>query len=203
MKNNTLANTARIVDRILKILQGFLIAGVIVCAVFIPLIAIFGEKMISSADTLDMDCVRITFRGNFEDYLDSDRLKLCLIAMLASTILALAAGWYCLRVLRQVLVPMKQGEPFAAGISGLLRKLGWTVLVGGFLVEAGLRLSEIFYLRAYRVAELFNHPSVESVRVAGNTPVHPWFLYAGLLLFFLSFVFRYGEELQKESDETL
>lgn len=203
MNHNGLAKTARVIDRILKIVQGFLVAGVIVCAVFIPLIAILGEKMIASADTLNFDCVRITFRGDWETYLDNGRLKLCLIAMLASLMVALAAGWYCLRVLRQLLEPMKEAEPFAPGISKKLRKLSWTVLVGGFLVEAGIRVSEIFNLRAYRFDELFNHPSVASVSVAGNISIHPWFVFVFLLLFFLSFVFRYGEALQKESDETL
>ncbi len=44
MENMKVARTARIVDRILKILQGLLVAGLIVCAVFIPLTAIFGQK---------------------------------------------------------------------------------------------------------------------------------------------------------------
>ena len=202
MKTESIAKTSAVVDRILKIIQGFLIAGVIVCAVFIPLVAILGEKMIADASTLTFDCLRLRFRGDMADYLDLGRWKLCSIAMLLSAIVALAAGWYCLRVLRQILLPMKNGEPFAAGISAKIRKLGWTVFVGGFLVECGARMSDLFNLRAYRLTELFNHPSIASVEVYGFTS-HPWYILAALLLFFLSFVFRYGESLQKQSDETL
>ena len=39
--------------------------------------------------------------------------------------------------------------------------------------------------------------------VAYNFDVDLWFLGAALVLFFLSFIFRYGEELQREADETL
>lgn len=203
MENMKVARTARIVDRILKILQGFLVAGLIVCAVFIPLTVIFGQKIVADASTLNFDCLKITFRGDMADYLDLGKLKLCIIATLLSFMLALAAGWYCIRVLREILVPMKEGRPFVSGISRKLRKLGWTVMISGALVEIGGRLAEIFNLKAYRITEFFTNPVVESVKVGGNTTIFCWSIPAGLLVLFLSFVFRYGEELQQQSDETL
>ena len=43
MDNTKLTRSAAVIDRILKILQGFALAGVIVAAIFIPLTAILGE----------------------------------------------------------------------------------------------------------------------------------------------------------------
>ena len=175
----------------------------IVCAVFIPLTAIFGEKVVANASTLDLDCLKITFQGDMANYLELDKLKVWIIATLLSVMLAMAAGWYCLRVLREILVPMKEGKPFAAGISVKIRKLAVTVMVGGFLVEAGIRLSNIFVLKAYRIQELLSHPAVKSVEVGGNLSIPEWYIPVGLMLLFLSFVFRSGEKLQREADETL
>ena len=106
---------------------------------------------------------------------------------------AAAAVWYCLRVLRSVLRPMKDGSPFTAGISAKIRKLAWTVLAGGGLVEIGSVVSSVLETRAYHLDRLLNMDLTISL----------WFVAAALILFFLSFIFRYGEELQREADETL
>ena len=202
MKNTKLANTASAINMLLKIVQGFLIAGFSLCAIFIPLTAVFGEKIVADASTLEIGCVKIKLSGEMSSYIDMGNLKLNMIATFVSMMVALAAGWYCIRVLRKILVPMKEGQPFASGISDQIKKLGWTVLIGGLLVEAGRMISDLFTVRAYRLTELISASNVESVNVSAPG-LHPWFVFAALLLFFLSFVFNYGESLQRESDETL
>ena len=130
MENTKLIRSATVMDRILKILQGFAVAGVIVAAIFIPLTAVFGEKIIASADNLTLGALKIQLSGAMENYLDFANIKISIIVMLVGMILASAATWYGLRVLREFLSPMKDGKPFAAGISDKVRKLAWTVLIG-------------------------------------------------------------------------
>ena len=96
---------------------------------------------------------------------------------------------------------MKEGTPFAAGMAGKIRKLGWTVLIGGFIAEVGRRLSQLFEARAYQIERLLNMEAITSVDY--NYSISLWFVFAALILFFLSYIFRCGEELQKEADETL
>ena len=45
MKNN-IAKTSNTMDKLLKILQGFAIAGIIVSVIMIVFVAILGEKML-------------------------------------------------------------------------------------------------------------------------------------------------------------
>lgn len=202
MKDNSkLMRTAAVIDRILKILQGFAIAGVIVSAIFIPLTAILGEKIIASADRLTVGALVLQMAGEPAEYLDLANIKLSIIVMLIGAILASAATWYCLRVLRELLVPMKEGRPFAAGVSGKVRKLAWTVLIAGAITEAGRALSDVFQVRAYQVVQLVDGSAVASVSY--NYSINLWFVVTALILLFLSYVFRYGEALQQESDETL
>ena len=200
MENKKLMKSAAVIDRILKILQGFAIAGVIVAAIFIPLTAILGEKIIADASRLNLGVLDLRL-ADAKAYLDMADIKTSIIVMLIGMILTSAAVWYCLRVLREILAPMKEGTPFAAGMAGKVRKLGWTVLIGGFVAEVGHRLSQLFEARAYQIERLLNMEAIASVDY--NYSVSLWFVFAALILFFLSYIFRCGEALQKEADETL
>ena len=201
MENEKLIKNATIIDRILKILQGFAAAGVIVAALFIPLTLIFGEKMIASADRLTIGELQLKLSGDMSAYLDMARIKSSIVVMLIGAILTAAAVWYCLRVLREIVAPMKEGQPFASGIADKIRKLGWTVLVTGAIAEIGGMITSIFELRAYQIDKIVSAGPVSEISY--NYGFRLWFVFAALIIFFLSYVFRYGEALQKESDETL
>ena len=201
MENTKLIRSATIMDRILKILQGVALAGVIVAAIFIPLTAILGEKIIASADNLSLGAVKLQLSGAMENYLDFANIKISIIVMLIGTILVSAATWYGLRVLREILSPMKEGKPFAAGIADKVRKLAWTVLIGGGVAELGKLISEVSTAQAYQIERLMNPELVESFTY--NFSLDLWFVVAALILFFLSYIFRSGEALQQEADETL
>lgn len=201
MENTKLSKGAAIIDRILKILQGFAVAGVIVSAIFIPLTLILGRKIVADASSLELGVVTLKLAGDASAYLDEGNLKVSIVCVLICLILISAAAWYCIRVLREILVPMKAGQPFARGISAKIRKLAWTVLIGGGVAEMGGVLAEVFETRAYHLERLLDMDRIASV--AYRFDVDLWFLGVALVLFFLSFIFRYGEELQREADETL
>lgn len=201
MENTKLIKRAKIIDRILKILQGFAIAGVIVCAVFIPLTAVFGEQVIASSNDMTIGVLDLKLIGSPESYLNMPNISVSIICMLIGGIIVSAAIWYCLRVMREILAPMKEGTPFVEGISGKVRKLAWTVLIGGGIAELGHVISRIFEVQAYKIDHLLNPDAVASYSY--NWSFSLWFVIIALILFFLSYVFRYGEALQKESDETL
>ena len=161
MDNTKLTRSAAVIDRILKILQGFALAGVIVAAIFIPLTAILGEKIIASADTLTLGVITFHLIGGPESYL-VPTIKISIIIMLVCIVLEAAAAWYFLKVLRDILAPMKEGKPFASGNSGKIRKLGWTALIAGGVTELGRVVSDISNVRAYQIERLFNPETVSS-----------------------------------------
>ena len=86
-------------------------------------------------------------------------------------------------------------------MAGKIRKLGWTALIAGGITELGRVVSDISNVRAYQIERLFNPETVSSFSY--NFGINLWFVVAALILFFLSYVFRYGEALQQEADETL
>lgn len=98
---------------------------------------------------------------------------------------------YGLHIFRRILRPMKEGQPFAESISADMRRLGWLVLIaGGALSVIGL------FFRSTIVT-----PS--DTLVMETHQIDLTFLVVSAILFLFSYIFRYGEELQRLSDETL
>lgn len=193
--------TSKIIDRILKIVQGFLVAGVIVSAIFIPLTAVFGEKIIADASTVELGGLNIALAGDYHNYLDPSGIKMSIIVGLIIAIITCAVAWLCLRKIREILSPMKEGRPFEEGISKKIRQLALIILVGGGIAEVGGAIAQVFAIKAYNLATLFNNAAIDYTTYNYNFSL--WFVVVALILFFLSYVFHYGEELQRESDETL
>ncbi len=120
----------------------------------------------------------------------------------------LAAGivvgilWYGLRVIRSILAPMREGRPFDTSVSASLRKLGFVVLFGGVVSQICSMISQrILQNNVQLLMDLFKDGVV--THVTYNSSFDLTFILAALALFLLSYIFRYGEELQKQSDETL
>ena len=200
MDNTKLVQSASLLDRVLVIMQGLTAAVIIASAVFIPLTAVLGEKVIADASSLTLGSLKFNLNGSV-NFLDIQNFKSSIICSLACAILAAAATRYCIKVLREILAPMIEGIPFAAGISNKIRKLAWAVLVGGFITEIGHTITASLEIKAYQIERLFNLEAISSVSY--NFSINLWFVITAMILFFLSYVFRCGEMLQKESDETL
>ena len=200
MDNTKLVQSASFLDRVLVIMQGLTAAVIIASAVFIPLTAVLGEKVIADASSLTLGSLKFNLNGSV-NFLDIQNFKSSIICSLACAILAAAATRYCIKVLREILAPMIEGIPFAAGISNKIRKLAWAVLVGGFITEIGHAITASLEIKAYQIERLFNLEAISSVSY--NFSLNLWFVITAMILFFLSYVFRCGEMLQKESDETL
>ncbi|MBQ3194075.1 MAG: hypothetical protein IJB59_10985 [Oscillospiraceae bacterium] len=106
---------------------------------------------------------------------------------------------YGIHLLRKILASISQQRPFS-GTASLLKKLGW----------ASVALTAVQNLFEY--ALIYHYESIDISRLFVGSPiteVHfryvPDFTYLVLaaVLFILCAIFRYGEELQQLSDETL
>lgn len=107
----------------------------------------------------------------------------------------------CLAVVQNILRPMSEGRPFDRRVSDSFRKLSFYVLIGGFLAEAARMLTAALQLNSLKLSALFNPDLVSNFTVEIAMDTGFLFLFAALYL--MSYVFRYGEQLQQISDETL
>ena len=92
---------------------------------------------------------------------------------------------------------MREGRPFDAGVSGRLRLLGWVSIAWGVVINLYNLLLCGWIGRVLQSLDV-GAGTLEMEHVLDGS-----FLVIALLLFLFSYIFRYGEELQKLSDETL
>ncbi|GEM_PF-873514 len=197
----TVMKTATVVDRILKILRGFAIAGMAVAVIFMILTAFLGEKIIADASEISFSGMEIKLAGERSVYLNTPWAIGSVFASLAAVLISCGAAFFVINALRSILSSMKEGEVFAEGVSKKVRNLGTAVLVGGGLAEIAFRISDIIEMKAYNWDVILNSSVIS--KTGYGTRISLWFVIAALVIYFLSFIFRCGERLQKESDETL
>ena len=108
---------------------------------------------------------------------------------------------YGIKIIRKILKPMKEGLPFDESISKNLRNLGILTLIGGGIWSITKLIIDTTTFNAYQISELFRPEIVTSVEL--SVSLDTTFLLIAAVFFLLSYIFQYGAELQKLSDETL
>lgn len=108
---------------------------------------------------------------------------------------------WTLKLFRDILDPMKNGQPFTEETASALHRLGWLTLIGGGAVEI-LKAAAVFItVSKLDIMQLFNTEAVEHCTV--QLDIKLYFVVAAVVYFLLSYIFRYGCELQQQADETL
>ena len=187
---------------LVRILRGFSFAGVIISVVFFGLVLILGEKMIVPGTAGEADLFSITLELTDEATPSFARVKPILLMQLAFGGLVSGLLWFIFQTLVKVTREARAGRPFSEQMPAALRNLGIAVIAYGVLDAVLTQVYLQLISSAYRLSTLWKPELVKGVSVDSPTEVLPW-IVAGLLLFFLSYVFRYGMKLQQESDETL
>ena len=171
-----------------------------VCLVFAVLTLLFGEKMFAAGElTLDLDFLKLHLAESLQT--NSGALQIyAVVGLLTGSVLCFVMSYAC-SVLRRILASVKAGRPFEAAVVTDLRKIGWSVIVGG-AVSALLGVVERHILtRAYPMEEIFAAEAVTRVEYVYTMDFG--FVLTACAIFLLSYIFSYGQALQRESDETL
>lgn len=137
-----------------------------------------------------------------EDHTPNNSSILCYAWVLA----ILGAVWalvICIGLgyIRKILSPMAESSPFHANTSRYLKKLSVLSLVLGLVQNAGTIVEASSALRSFGLDKLVESDIIRSVSV--NYTFDLSFIVVFFLLLLMSYIFSYGSELQKLSDETL
>lgn len=191
---------AKILDIIINVIQKVMIVLAVAAAVMEIIILFSSEEFFSNLTmTVDLGHMTLTLADADNAFAGIVR-KYWLVAILAA-IAALLLICYGIQIVRRILKPMRDGLPFASSVSGNIRKLGWLILIGGIL-DAMFQVGErILLTNTFDFYSLFNMETVSNCEINHNSDIT--FLVFSCVLFLLSYIFQYGEELQRESDETL
>ena len=202
---NNLSNTAKKLDKIFEIAHivlGAMAIGFMVCVVLIAAAYILklDPSMIGTAyENFDIGFLELTVA---EGYAPD---KWLVLLQAAITLLVgcrlMYEGRRGVGYIREILNPMKEEKPFDSIVSTNLKKLARLSITMGILYNIILLSEQVMTAFVYNLPGLLISEKI--VHVDGMFQVDLAFVVYWAILLLLSYVFRYGEELQQLSDETL
>ena len=202
---NNLIKTASLLDKIMKILSVCIkIAFVVLVVGLGVLIAGFlfelpPEMIGTGYEQADLGFITLTVA---ENYLPDHRIIWCQTGMeMFLTLLCLIPAHFITKSFRAILDPMKKGEPFHNTVSVHLRNISRYICSLGIGMNLAVIISNILLVKAFDLHLLLLSEKISHVDFL-FTFDFSFLMIAGILLL-LSYIFRYGEELQQLSDETL
>ena len=202
---NKLIKTASILDTVMKILSVCIKIAAVALLVGLVLLAAgylfdLPPQMVGTGNA-SIEIGFVTFHVA-ENYLPDYHIVLAQVAAeMFLTFLCLIPAHFIAKSIRAILAPMKNGEPFHNDVSLHLSKIARYVCALGI----GLNLAEIIgSILLTKVFDLHLLLLSEHIpRVEFHFMFDFSFLLVSGILLLLSYVFRYGEQLQQLSDETL
>ena len=200
-----LNKTAKALDTFFRIVQ--IIAYVALVAVIVSIVIMgaallfnFDSEMIGTGyDIVSVGPLELTLA---ESVIPADNsiytMNIIVVALCAVAVIPIALFIKCIRA---ILAPMIEGKPFHSTISVNLKKLAWYEIALGIIGNIIYCAESVLMLHFYNIPSLFTS-SVTHIEV-NPLEMDMGFLVIAGILFLLSYIFHYGEELQQLSDETL
>ena len=202
---NNLTNSEKKLDKVLEIVHIVLGALAIACIVGVALIAVayilkWDPTMIGTGyENLDIGFLELTVA---ECYAPDKWLVLLQAAItLAVSCRLLYDGRRGVGYIREILQPMTEEKPFDTIVSTNLRKLAKLSIRLGILYNVIILSEQIITVFVYDLPNLLISEKI--AHVGGMFHVDLTFVVYWAILLLLSYIFRYGEDLQQLSDETL
>ncbi len=191
--------TARGLDIFFKISQVFCTVIMSVLVVLNILGLLLGYDKLIDQKSLNISTSINGFIINPEDLVfEVMEVRRAVLLMSAVGLVAVFAVWFGIRIMRQILAPMKEGRPFDSSVSFNIRKMAWFTLGAGILIN----IFEAF-IKTYVAQAMISAYAEGPVTMGVRHQINMDFIVFAFILFLFSYIFRYGEELQKLSDETL
>ena len=200
MPNSKMMKTAAVLDRIAKILGGVARVCGFVCLVFVVLVLVLGEKIfVPGSNVLELGFVEFALSADYQTISPAVRAYTAVSLVIAS--INCFIFFFIMKHLRAVLSAVKEGKPFEQSVSANFRSLGILSLIGGLVTELFKWAQQLLLIKAYPLDEIFSSPAITGMEI--NFIMGTEFILVALVFFLLSWIFAYGSELQRQSDETL
>lgn len=202
-----LSKTAKGLDTFFKVIYYIWLVGTVLSVVVILFalylttggMNLFGDIGISMLRELDFGSIAINLSSKVV-LPEEIGLYYCIVSLIVG-FLGIPITYLMIRFTRNILKPMIEKEPFHETLAINLKRLAWLVLVDGLLKEGYELINSIFIRRYIDWNTLFYNEYITGVQI--DYTFNTTFIIFAIALYMLSHVFKYGQELQQLSDETL
>jgi len=106
-----------------------------------------------------------------------------------------------MNILRNILQPIIQQQPFHETVHQNMKKLGRLTLILGIVLPILKTAIQLTVFKMYDIRSLFLPEAISGYTL--NYKLDLTLIIVAAMLFLLSYIFKYGHQLQTESDETL
>ena len=172
--------------------------------IFLAWILMFGDILMDKNAlreylVLKFDSVKVGIAPEYAPSLQYTNMRFFIGTLLSVALICFVI--YAIKVVRKILAPMKEGLPFDESVSKNLRNLGFLTLIGGSVWSVTKAVLDTTSFQVYQISEMFRPERITGVEL--EVTLDTTFLIIAAVIFLLSYIFKYGTELQKLSDETL
>ncbi|MDD3796728.1 MAG: DUF2975 domain-containing protein [Lachnospiraceae bacterium] len=192
-----LSKIAKGLDIFLRIVFWLLLVMCAAAVVVAAVMLIGGEQLWQQND---FSAMVLSFNGIAYNGTDISSVNLTQTFPMMAALFVVAGPivLYGIHIVRKMLQPMKEGRPFDTAVSKNFKKLGWFSLIYGIAEIIIKAISQHFVISALSEAALSSGAILSVEHMYDGS-----FILIAVLLFLFSYIFRYGEELQTQADETL
>lgn len=195
---NKIQKSAKTIDIILKVCFWASIAMSVLCVVIFA-IMLMGVSDGAAPSMLTLGSVTLDLA---DEYLPNKGMtNLFTISSIVTLVLGVITLCIGIKIVRNILKPMREGTFFSGEISKNVKNLGTFIIVAGSVWSIVPVIFESIILNMYPVKELFAEGAVTGMTVEYHFDLT--FIVVAMVVYLLAAIFRYGEELQKQADETL
>ena len=124
------------------------------------------------------------------------------IAIVVPVVVSAVFFCYGIKILRKILACMIECKPFDGTVSVNIKRLGNLLVLASLVINVAGCVGNALIYKVCNLNELLLSDAIVAVNTEFQL-VDAKTLFLGVLVILLSYVFKYGEELQQQADETL
>jgi len=128
-------------------------------------------------------------------------MKFYYMGLMLIGIVSIAFMYYEIVIIRRIIKPMIVERPFDNSVVKNIRLFAWVILIGDGILSAVNAALTVFQYYSFDYENLFISDKITNV--SADFDFDLTFVWMFLVVYLLSYVFQYGQELQIQSDETL
>ena len=196
MNKTKFVKTAKVIDKILNVVQKITVVATIVSSIMFAIFAVvcfvMSDALIGTEFNV-FDIGILTFEVAEGVTPNNNAMLTYTLTLLITAVISMPLFYYFLKVIRKVLKPMTEGNPFSSSVSKDVKKLAIVSLIVGITDNIFIWAMTFATMHLYNIEKVIESSNITSL--TANYTFDLSFIAVFFVLLLLSYIFKYGEGL--------